>query len=182
VIHRCARFVPAPVALAVLLGCAVATRGQDTGAPRSGSAPSSSEAAPSSQRARQDAAEDAPLDLGETRPKNGRATPDSPGRYLLRALLSLAIVVALIYALFFGARLWRRARAVRGPGATAIEVLDTANLDADKTVYVVALGPKTIVLGGSGTELRFICELSEAEAAAFRTSVERTAARDGADR
>ncbi|MGD8239137.1 MAG: flagellar biosynthetic protein FliO [Armatimonadota bacterium] len=151
--------VASTVAAGVMLLCAAATYGQE--APAGGAASrATSETGP-------ETAEDAPLDLPDAGPEAaGRAA--RPSYYLLRALLSLAIVVALIYAVFFGIKTWRRRHVGPRRGATTIEVLDAANIDADKTVYVVALGPKTIVLGGSGTELMLICELNPAEAESFR--------------
>lgn len=112
--------------------------------------------------------ESLPLNLDQ------QAAPEpgaSPGSYLLRALLSLALVVCLIYAVYYGLRWWRGGllRAREGEG---IVVLDHARLDGDKSVYVVALGDKVVVLGASGSDLRMLCELGEEEAAAFQEAVE----------
>jgi len=166
--RACTRVISTVAVLAVLLGCLPAARGQEGASDESSGAGSVADPATLPGSATQGGAEDTLLDLDGSDQESVGGPTGSPGGYLLRALLSLAIVVALIYALFFGARLWRQARGGPRPGTTAIEVLDRARIDTDKTVYVVALGQKTIVLGGSGGEMRFICELDEAEAATFR--------------
>jgi flagellar biogenesis protein FliO len=166
--RTCTRVISTAAVLAVLLGSLPAACGQEGASDESSGADPVLGPATLPGPATQGGAEDTPLDLDGSDQEPVGAPTGSPGRYLLRALLSLAIVVALIYALFFGARLWRQARGGPRMGTTAIEVLDRARIDADKTIYVVALGQKTIVLGGSGGEMRFICELDEAEAATFR--------------
>ena len=108
--------------------------------------------------------ESQPLRLDEA---GGLPTGASPGAYLLRAMLSLALVVCLIYAVYYGLRWWRGG-ALRVAKGRGIVVLDHARLDGDKSVYVVALGGKVVVLGASGSQLQMLCELGEEEAAAFR--------------
>ena len=118
--RACTRVVSTAAVLAVLLGCLQAARGQEGASGESSTLPGP---------ATQGGAEDTPLDLSGSDQEPVGAPTGSPGRYLLRALLSLAIVVALIYALFFGARLWRQARGGPRTGATAIEVLDRARIE-----------------------------------------------------
>ncbi len=179
--HAYPRLLAIAMALAAAFRWGAASSGQDDAAAPSATAGRDRDALASDGRAAPQAAEDLPLDLREADSAKATAPAASPGKYLLRAVLNLAIVVALIYGIFFGARLWRQARSPQRGGGAIIEVLDAANIDADKTVYIVALGAKTVVLGGSGTQLTLICELDDAEAACFRKDAERTALPDGAD-
>lgn len=105
----------------------------------------------------------------------------SPGAHLFRALLSLALVVCLIYAVYYALRWWRGGLP-RGGQGRRILLLDHARLDGDKSVYVVALGKKVVVLGASGSGLRMLCELSGEEAAAFQqASTPEAGGRDAAE-
>jgi flagellar biogenesis protein FliO len=101
--------------------------------------------------------EDQPLRLD--RGAAGAAEPESPGGYLFRALLSLGIVIVLIYLAYYGLRILRRPRVPVASGSARIRVLDAARLDADKMLYVVGVGDRTLVLGGAGNQLQLICEL-----------------------
>jgi flagellar biogenesis protein FliO len=127
-------------------------------------APPPGSSAPPKPTAEARGTESLPLDLSGGQ---GEAASRGPGYYLLRALLSLALVIALIYAIYYVLRGFGRPR-LWARRAAHIEVLDAARLDGDKTVYVVALGGRTLVLGASATRMELICELTPEEAAVFR--------------
>ncbi|MFQ6096990.1 MAG: FliO/MopB family protein [Armatimonadota bacterium] len=111
--------------------------------------------------------EQAPLSLDAGGEPQGA---ESPTAYLVRALLSLGIVIVLIYLAYYGLRLLRTGRLRGHRGADHIRVLDSVRLDGDRALYVVSIGERTLVLGGAGNELRLICELREDEAASLRDS------------
>jgi flagellar biogenesis protein FliO len=94
--------------------------------------------------------------------------PDSPPgpsiwSSLLRAILPLALVIGLIYAIY-GAMRWLRRGAVPGAGSSGmVTVLESTRLGPDKSLHVVAVGSRVLLLSSSGAGVSFIAEIEDEE-------------------
>ncbi len=81
--------------------------------------------------------------------------------YLLQALGSLVVVVALIYAVYFGLRrLSHGGLPHRGQG---IQVLESQHLGGGRWVYVIEVAGRVLVVGAGSEGLRTLAELSRDE-------------------
>ena len=81
--------------------------------------------------------------------------------YLLQALGSLVVVVALIYAVYFGLRrLSHTALPRRGQG---IHVLESQHLGGGRWVYVIEVAGRVLVVGAGNEGLRTLAELAAEE-------------------
>ncbi len=81
--------------------------------------------------------------------------------YLLRALVSLGVVVALIYAIYFGLR--RLSYTGLPRGRTGLRVLESLHLGGGRWVYVVEVADRILVVGSGADGLRTLAELSLGE-------------------
>lgn len=95
----------------------------------------------------------------------------SYGSYLLETFLMLVCVCGAAWAILFGARKLGFGRA-RGP----ISLLGQLPLDARRSVFLVRVGPKVLVVGASEAGLS---KLSEMDASELDTSTEKAAPSTG---
>ena len=86
-------------------------------------------------------------------PANGH----SPLYYLLQALVSLAVVIGIIYLIYFGLRRLSQTRAV-GKG-DILRVLESRHLGGGRWVYVLEVADRILVVGGGNEGLRTLAEL-----------------------
>lgn len=85
-------------------------------------------------------------------------TPRSPWLLLGQALLSLAVVIGMIYLVYFGIR----RLSDRGVSATAdgpIRVVQTRHLGGDRWLYLVEIEGRRLVIGGADGQISPIAEL-----------------------
>ncbi len=81
--------------------------------------------------------------------------------YLVQAFVSLAIVVALIYAIYFGLR--RLSRTGLPPQGEGMQVLASQHLGGGRWVYILRVADRVLVVGGGADGLRTLAELSAEE-------------------
>jgi len=84
----------------------------------------------------------------------------SPTYLLVQALLALAVVIAIIYLIYFGLRrLSERQLGVtdRGP----LQVIQAKHLGGDRWLYVVRIAKRTLVVGGGTGQVQPIADLGE---------------------
>jgi flagellar biosynthetic protein FliO len=146
------RWIAAAPAVALALGLFVA-RAQPPapkGAPTAGEAPSAAQVSPTP-------AEEAriPLHLEATDSGGGIR---SPGYYLLRSLVSLAIVAALVYAAAAVLRELRR-RPLVGRRGGSIEVLESAALGPGQTLHLVSVRGQLLLIGATPQGIRVLKEI-----------------------
>lgn len=99
-------------------------------------------------------------------PSIAAAQPDGgPGtravwHLLLQALLSLAVVVGVIYLVYFGLR-----RIGHGPletgGEGPLRLVQSRHLGGDRWLYVVEVEGRRVVVGAAGGHIAHICDLDE---------------------
>lgn len=117
-----------------------------------------------------DAAAEGAVDEGELRFADGE-TPTTEGEAIgpvtdltiwdfVRMVLVLALVVALIYGLFF---LLKRTGSVRSEQSGVITVLATQSLPGNGMVHLIKVGTQVFVLGSSEHSLRLLTEISDKE-------------------
>jgi flagellar protein FliO/FliZ len=91
--------------------------------------------------------------------------PSGHGAALLRMVVSLALVCGIAwFALKWGAK---RLSAPTGAGAARMRVVARLPLEPRRSVVVVRVGARTLVLGSSEAGLETLAELTPGEAAAF---------------
>ncbi len=91
---------------------------------------------------------------------SGPGRAPSPVLLLLQALLALAVVIAIIYLVYFGLR----RLTARQPGASdrgPLEVLQAKHLGGDRWLYVVRIAGRTLVVGGGTGQVQPIADLGE---------------------
>ncbi len=91
-----------------------------------------------------------------------RAVGDGPGLAVLlgQALLSLAVVVGIIYLVYFGLRrLDSRRFAEDGEGP--MRVVQTKHLGGDRWLYLVEIDGRRIVIGAASGQIARVAELGE---------------------
>jgi flagellar biogenesis protein FliO len=97
-----------------------------------------------------------------------RALPDAPaghGAALLRMILSLTIVCAIAYAALH--YLAKRVSSPTGRGADSLRVLARLPIEPRRSIFIVRVGARTLVVGSSEAGLETLSELTPAEAAPF---------------
>jgi len=84
----------------------------------------------------------------------------SPVLLLLQALLALAVVIAIIYLVYFGLRrLTERQTGTSDSGP--LEVVQAKHLGGDRWLYVVRIAGRTLVVGGGAGQVQPIADLGE---------------------
>lgn len=83
----------------------------------------------------------------------------SPGYYLLRSLISLAIVVALIYGASILLQEMRRRPLVRGHGGD-IEIIESTALAPGQTVHLISVRGRLFLLGATQQGIRLLKEIT----------------------
>ena len=93
----------------------------------------------------------------------------------VRTLVALAVVVGLIFAIRWALRRWGApGAAVRGG---PVDILARRSLSAKHQLYLVRMGGRLLLLGGSGESLTTLAEVTDAdEIARLVESVERSKA------
>lgn len=89
----------------------------------------------------------------------------SPALRVLDGLIRLGVVLGLLYATLWAIRRFRReplASWGRESGGT-IRLLETARLGPDRTLHLVAVGSRVLLLGSGPQGITFLTEFSEAE-------------------
>ena len=81
--------------------------------------------------------------------------------YLLRALVSLAVIVALIYAIYFGLR--RLSYTGVGQRGEGLRVLESLHLGGGRWVHILEVAGRILVVGSGADGLRTLAELSPGE-------------------
>ena len=84
-----------------------------------------------------------------------------PAYYLLNAVLSLAVVIGLIYAIYFGLRRLSQ-RGLPGPTGQ-MEILESRHLGGGRWVYVLRVAQRVLIVGGGTEGLRTLAEMSAQE-------------------
>lgn len=87
----------------------------------------------------------------------------SPGALLAQALLSLAVVVGVIYLVYFGLRRLSE----RGLGAQEdgpMHIVQARHLGGDRWIYLVEVEGRRIVIGGTDGQVTPIVELEPSDA------------------
>ena len=91
----------------------------------------------------------------------GTSSSLGPTYYLLRALLSLALVVALIYAIYFGLR---RLSTHRLSGTSddqlQLRLLHSRHLGGGRWIYAIRVADRVLIVGGGTEGLRTLAEMS----------------------
>lgn len=77
-----------------------------------------------------------------------------------RALLSLAVVIAVIYLAYYALRRLGGARLVAGEEGP-LRVLQARHLGGDRWLYLVRVGARHLVVGGSAGGLSAIADLGD---------------------
>lgn len=104
-------------------------------------------------------------------PQESAATQSAGGAFslgggqLVSLAWRLALVVIIIAGSIVGLRWWGNRTA--GPRSTTgfIRVIDTLAIGTGRTIHLVAMGDRVIVVGATAQQLTFLNELSEEEAA-----------------
>jgi flagellar biogenesis protein FliO len=81
--------------------------------------------------------------------------------YLLQAAVSLAIVVGLIYAIYFGLR--RLSQAGPTHKGDRLHVVESRHLGGGRWVYILEVANRILIVGGGSEGLRKLAELSADE-------------------
>lgn len=92
--------------------------------------------------------------------REGAVTSLSPWLLLGQAMLSLAVVVGIIYLVYFGLKRLesRQLRAeVEGP----IRVTQARHLGGDRWLYLVEIEGRRIVVGAAGGQIATVAELGD---------------------
>jgi flagellar biogenesis protein FliO len=122
---------------------------------------------------------DAGASTGRTPPTDPQSKPDGPtpatntpslGSMLVEMLVALAVVCLLAYAaLRWGlGRLGGRGEADQG----AIDIIARRAIGPDRTILVVRVGPKTLIVGETESGMTRLGELDAEEAAALSSSTD----------
>jgi flagellar protein FliO/FliZ len=95
------------------------------------------------------------------------------GSYIVQTLVTLTGVVALAVLILYAARRFGMGRAA-GP----LELVGRLPLDGRRTVYLVRVGRRVLVLGAGDQALTSLAELSADEVAGLRTGVSEVSFRE----
>ncbi len=85
-------------------------------------------------------------------------SPPTPAYYLFRALISLALIVALIYAIYFGLRRLSHFRSL-GASDEQMQLLDSRHLGGGRWIYAVKVADRVLIIGGGTDGLRALAEI-----------------------
>lgn len=91
-------------------------------------------------------------------PTDLTSTPHTPAYYLFRALISLAVIVALIYAISFGLRRLLSSR-TSGGSDERLQVLHSRHLGGGRWIYAVKVANRVLIVGGGTEGLRTLAEM-----------------------
>lgn len=94
--------------------------------------------------------------------QQGSLTGRSPWELLGQALLSLAVVVGVIYLVYFGMRRLG-ARHLDAGAEGPMRVVQARHLGGDRWLYLVEVEGRRIVVGGTDGALNTLAELGPAE-------------------
>ncbi len=86
----------------------------------------------------------------------------SPWTLLAQALLSLAVVVAIIYLAYFGLRRLSDRRLGAGEDGP-LRLLQAKHLGGDRWLYLVRVGRRMLVVGGAAGQVTPIADLGETD-------------------
>jgi len=81
--------------------------------------------------------------------------------YLLQAGISLAVVVGLIYAIYFGLR--RLSQAAPTHKGDRLRVVESRHLGGGRWVYILEVADRILIVGGGNEGLRTLAELPRDE-------------------
>jgi len=90
-------------------------------------------------------------------PEQGSADGHGSLYYLLQAGISLAIVVGLIYAIYFGLR--RLSQAAPTYKGDRLRVVESRHLGGGRWVYILEVADRILIVGGGNEGLRTLAEL-----------------------
>ena len=90
-------------------------------------------------------------------PEQGSADGHSSLYYLLQAAISLAIVVGLIYAIYFGLR--RLSQATSTHKGDRLRVVESRHLGGGRWVYILEVADRILIVGGGSEGLSKLAEL-----------------------
>lgn len=91
-------------------------------------------------------------------------TPRSPWLLLGQALLSLAVVIGVIYLVYFGIRRVSDRQFSASAGGP-IHVVQTRHLGGDRWLYLVEVEGRRLIIGGADGQVSPIAELEAREEA-----------------
>lgn len=111
--------------------------------------------------AARDLGERTPVDLGSGAPATQAA---SGGGGFGRTLLGLAVVVALIYGLYWALRRFKLGASARAHG-TALSQLAALPLGPGKSLHLVRVGREVVLVAASERQVQAICRFRERDAA-----------------
>jgi len=89
-------------------------------------------------------------------PEQGAAAGHSSLYYLLQAAISLAIVVGLIYAIYFGLR--RLSQTTPTDKGDALRLVASRHLGGGRWVYILEVADRILIVGGGSEGLRKLAE------------------------
>ena len=76
--------------------------------------------------------------------------------------IKLILVIGLLYATLLGIRWLQKHRGAKlEDGSTAVRVLETVGLTPGRSLYLVAVGEKTLLIGATDHQLSLLTELSD---------------------
>ena len=90
-------------------------------------------------------------------PEQGSAGGHSSLYYLLQAGVSLAVVVGLIYLIYFGLR--RLSQAAPTHKGDRLRVVESRHLGGGRWVYILEVADRILIVGGGNEGLRKLAEL-----------------------
>ncbi|MGD9498209.1 MAG: flagellar biosynthetic protein FliO [Armatimonadota bacterium] len=95
--------------------------------------------------------------------QSGDLTGRSAAWLLAQALLSLAVVVGVIYLMYFGLRrISDRQAGAAGEGP--LRVVQARHLGGDRWLYLIRIGRRLLVIGGATGQVTAIADLGETAA------------------
>ena len=97
------------------------------------------------------------LVCASAQPEQGSADGHGSLYYLLQAGISLAVVVGLIYAIYFGLR--RLSQAAPTHKGDRLRVVESRHLGGGRWVYILEVADRILIVGGGNEGLRTLAEL-----------------------
>lgn len=80
----------------------------------------------------------------------------------LDVVLKLVVVLGLVYLAMHGLRWLQRHKVNGAPGGTTINVLETTGLAPGRSLHLVVVGEKTLLLGATDHQISVLAELADA--------------------
>lgn len=90
-------------------------------------------------------------------------TQASPMSAIVKMMAALALVIALVYAVLWFMRRMMGRRYGQRSGGTALEVLESAYVGPHKTVSLVRVGKRSVLVGVTDTQVSILTELDTDE-------------------